>query len=97
MICCFTHKPVSVKDLFARCVGILLKRTTINEFNHIRIDILSVSFSNLKDIENINNHCYNAQRRLLRIIKTTAKPYNITDSESNLLVIFIDSEDADYI
>jgi len=88
---CFVHIPASVKDFFVRCVGILSKCTTINDFSRICTDVLSVAFTSLEDVEDINNHCYSAQRRLFEIIKTDIKTCNVT--ESDLLMKFEDYED----
>lgn len=41
---CFDYTPASVKDFYIRCVGILSKCTTIDDFNHLCTDVLSVSF-----------------------------------------------------
>ncbi|KAM0735241.1 120.7 kDa protein in NOF-FB transposable element [Formica fusca] len=88
---CFTHAPATVKDFFVRCIGVLSKCTTINNFANLCTDVLTVSFSNLEDIENNNNLCFSAQLRLLKIIKTDTEIYNAT--ESDLLITFTDSED----
>jgi len=83
------HKAASVKNFFVRCVGILSKYSIINDFSRLCTDVLTVSFSNLEDVENVDNHCYSAQRR--QIIKTDTNIYNVT--ESDLFVTFTDSED----
>lgn len=88
---CFIHKAASIKDFFVRCVGILSKCSTINDFSRLCTDVLSVAFSSLEDVENTDNHCYSAQRRLLQIIKTDTNVYNVT--ESDLFVTFTDPED----
>lgn len=88
---CFIHKPSSVKDFYIRCVGILTKCITINNFRCLCTDVLSVSFSNMEDVENIDNHCYSAQRRLLQLMKTDGETHEVTDSD--LLITFTDSED----
>lgn len=89
---CFSHTPTSVKDFFVRCVGILSKCTTITDFSSLCTDVLSVSFSSLEDAQDVNNHCYSAQCRLLHIMKTDTGIFNIAD-DSDLLVTFMDSED----
>ncbi|KMQ84704.1 tkl family protein kinase [Lasius niger] len=45
----------------------------------------------MEDVEDVDNHCYSAQRRLLKLMKTDIAAYEVTDS--NLLVTFTDSED----
>lgn len=52
---------------------------------------MTVSFSSSEDVENIDNQCYSAQRRLLQIIKTDTNTINV--SESDLFVTFTDFED----
>jgi len=75
MVCrwkCFKNKHARVKDFFVRCIGALSKTTTFDSFNQICLDVLTVAFSETEDIC-MNNDiftCFNAQQRLLHMIKT---------------------------
>jgi len=70
---CFIHVPASVKDFFVRCVGILSKCTTINDFSRICTDVLSVAFTSLEDVEDINNHVTVHNVGFLKSLRQTLK------------------------
>lgn len=57
-------------------MAILSKCSTINDFKRVCTDVLSVSFSDLEDVENIDNF-YSAQRRLIQDMKYTEICYTI--------------------
>lgn len=75
MVCrwkCFKDKHARIKDFFVRCVGVLSNITTLENFQRICQDILTVAFSETEDISVNDNKltCFNAQQRLLNMIKT---------------------------
>jgi len=47
---CFKDRHRRVKDFFVRCIGILSKTTTLENFKQICIDVLTVAFSETEDI-----------------------------------------------
>lgn len=72
---CFNDKHARIKDFYVRCVGILSKTTTFDNFNRICLDILTVAFSETEDIsetEDMNDTitCFNIEQQLLQISKT---------------------------
>lgn len=81
MVCrwkCFQNTHPRVKDFFVRCIGILSTTTTFANFKQICLDILIVAFSEMEDINNPDDNiltCFNAQQRLLSMIKTQEMQY----------------------
>jgi len=74
---CFKDKHRRVKDFFVRCIGILSKITALESFKQICVDVLTVACSVTEDLFNNNDKfaCFNAQQRLLTIIKTEELQY----------------------
>lgn len=87
-----------IKDFFVRCIGILNNTTTLDNFQRICLDILTVTFSESEDISDNDNFftCFNAQQRLLNIIKTQNFEYYEGDAEDYLNEV-PNNESAKYI
>jgi len=64
---CFNDKHARIKDFYIRCVAILSKTITLQNFTRICLDILIVAFSETEDIseKDVNDDmltCFKAQQ-----------------------------------
>lgn len=86
---CFDDKHMRVKDFYIRCIALLTKCTVIEKFRQICRDILIVAYSENEDIStNTTNNCFNAQQKLIQLIKndeTLYTDYKIDTSDENVI------------
>lgn len=94
---CFKRESPEKKDFFYRCAGLLTTCTEINDFIRLCIDVLTIAFVTHEDIEDKNSHCFAAQNRVLKLLKSYSLPDNADkldngqDEEERLLQRFDDA------
>jgi len=85
--------------MYIRCVGLLTKCTDINQFRQFCHDLIITSVSNTESIIiKEKNNCFNAQQRLIQLIKSDKILYD-TNCETNLfddnLMNELDNDECD--
>lgn len=81
---CFDGKHMQIKDFYVRCTALLTKCTNVDKFRQICRNILTVANSESEEISTEIDNCFNAQQKLIKLIKSDETLYN-TDSNMDSL------------